>query len=219
MTPAYAPTGLAIAQGLGRIVFGTAFRLEVLGRELVPDDGPVLLAGNHTGFLDGPMVVVHAPRRVRALTKAELYRGPLGAALDFIGQIPVHRGLPDRAALTACEAELTRGGAVAIFPEGTRGAGDLRRVHRGVGWLALRTGVPIVPVACVGTAQALPKGSHRPAFRAPVTVAYGAPFTVPAPDRPRSSAVITDVTEHIRQRLANHLATVVARHHSPGVTA
>ena len=193
-------------------MFGAAFDLDIAGRSLVPTEGPALLVGNHSGFLDGPIVVVAAPRRVRALTKAELYRGPLGAALHLLGQIPIQRGLPDRRALYECADELTAGGAVAIFPEGTRGTGDLRRVHRGVGWLALRTGAPIVPVACVGTDMALPKGTRRPRLRTPVRVEYGAAFQLPATEAdPHASSALTTATEQIRQRLATHVEAVRQR--------
>ncbi len=207
----YQPRALGAAQSFGRLVFGVAFDLDVCGQELVPTQGPALLVGNHSGFLDGPIVVVSAPRPVRALTKAELYRGPLGGALTLIGQIPVRRGLPDRVALYAGARELAAGGAVAIFPEGTRSGGDLHTVHRGVGWLALRSGAPIVPVACVGTDAALPKGSHRPRWRTPVKVAYGTPFTLPPVERPHTSVTLSVVTEEIRRRLAAHVQSVRER--------
>lgn len=209
---AYRPAALALAQALGRAVFSAAFRLQVRGRELVPTEGAVILAGNHTGFLDGPLVVVQAPRRTRALTKAELYRGLLGTLLTLIGQIPVRRGIPDRAALRACERELAAGGVVAIFPEGTRGAGDLRQLHRGVGWLALRSGAAVVPVACIGTAAALPRGSRRPHLRVPVLVSYGVPFRIEPSARPHSSASVSRATEEIRLRLVAHLATTTGQH-------
>lgn len=215
----YRPAALGLAQGLGRLVFGAAFELTVQGRELVPAVGPVILAGNHTGFLDGPLVVVAAPRRARALTKSELYRGSLGAALELIGQIPVRRELPDRTALRACLSELTRGGTIVIFPEGTRGAGDLRRLHRGVGWLAIRSEATVVPVACVGTAAALPVGSRLPRLRVPVTLAYGTPFSVPMPAHPQSHDSVSQVTEEIRRRLLAHLESVRAGHRAGQVAA
>lgn len=202
---AYRPVALRAAGWLGRRVFALIFRLEVVGADRVPGAGPLIVAGNHTGFLDGPLVVVHAPRPVRALTKAELYQGVLGFLLRLIGQIPVWRGQPDRTALHACRDEVAAGGAVAIFPEGTRGSGEMLRVHRGAAWLAAQTGAPILPVACVGTAAALPKGTHRIHLRTPVRVVYGEPFVVPPPADPHSSRSLDEVSEHIRVRLRQHM--------------
>lgn len=201
----YRPGALAAASWLGRLVFGTIFRLEVHGVENLPASGPVIVAGNHTGFLDGPLVVVHARRHVRALTKAELYRGLLGAALLLIGQISVHRGRPDRMALRACLSELRAGGAVAVFPEGTRGTGEMLRIHRGAAWLAVRTSAQIVPVACVGTAEALPKGTHRIRLRTPVRVVYGKPFPVDVPGDVHSHRALDEVSEQIRVGLRQHM--------------
>ncbi len=214
MTVAYRPGALRFADWLGRVVFGVIFRLTVTGRDQVPRTGPLILAGNHTGFLDGPLVVVHAPRPVRALTKAELYRGLLGSALVLIGQIPVWRGTPDRTALHACLDELAADGTVAIFPEGTRGDGDMRHIQRGVAWLAVRSGAPILPVACVGTAAALPKGTRRIRLRFPVRVAYGEPFSVGVVAAEPSRAELDAVTEQIRRRLAAHLAAAGALEHA-----
>jgi 1-acyl-sn-glycerol-3-phosphate acyltransferase len=201
----YRPGALAAAGWLGRRVFAAVFRLEVIGMERLPAAGPLIVAGNHTGFLDGPLVVVHARRHVRALTKVELYRGILGRLLLLIGQIPVRRGHPDRAALRACLRELGSGGAVSIFPEGTRGTGEMLRIQRGAAWLAVRTGAQIVPVSCVGTADALPKGTHRIRLRAPVRVVFGEPFQVDPPANVHARRALDAVNEQIRVRLRAHM--------------
>lgn len=201
----YRPGALSAASWLGRRVFAGIFRLEVLGVDRLPAAGPLIVAGNHTGFLDGPLVVVHARRHVRALTKVELYRGVLGHLLLWIGQIPVRRGHPDRVALHACLSELRAGGAVSIFPEGTRGTGEMLRIHRGAAWLAVRTSAQIVPVSCVGTADALPKGSRRIRLRAPVRVVFGEPFRVPQPADVHARGALDAVSEQIRVRLREHM--------------
>jgi 1-acyl-sn-glycerol-3-phosphate acyltransferase len=201
----YRPRALSAASWLGRRVFAVVFRLEVIGADRVPATGPLIVAGNHTGFLDGPLVVVHARRHVRALTKVELYRGVLGHLLLVIGQIPVRRGHPDRAALRACLSELAAGGAVSIFPEGTRGTGEMLRIQRGAAWLAIRTTAQIVPVSCVGTADALPKGTHRIRLRAPVRVVFGQPFRVEHPPDVHERRALDAVSEQIRVRLREHM--------------
>lgn len=180
--------------------------ITVTGWENVPRSGPVILAGNHSGWLDGPLVVIMAPRPVRCLVKSELYHGTLGWALTTVGQIPVNRGKPDRTALHACLSELSAGGAVGVFPEGTRGTGELEEVQHGIAYLAVHSGAPVLPVACLGTAEAFPRGAKKVRRDVPITVAYGKSFQVQRPANPRSRKALAEVAEHIRVRLASHLA-------------
>jgi 1-acyl-sn-glycerol-3-phosphate acyltransferase len=119
------PWLVAASRPFGIGLFRSLFRVTVIGGEHVPRRGAVLLAGNHTGFLDGPLVYALSPRSATFLAKSELFVGPLGRALGWLGQIPVHRGHPDRAALRAGLAVLASGGALGVFPEGTRGSGQL----------------------------------------------------------------------------------------------
>ncbi|MHB8448933.1 MAG: lysophospholipid acyltransferase family protein [Mycobacteriales bacterium] len=205
-TAAYRPWLLRLVQLISYGIFRVALRLQVSGLEHVPSSGPLLIAGNHAGFLDGPLVVAAAPRPVRALAKSELYHGALGRALLILGQIPVRRGRPDRTALTAAAEELVGGGAVGMFPEGTRGTGELEEVQHGVAYLAVRTGAPIVPVACLGTAEAMPKGRHLPKWRAPVLLVFGPAFSITPPANPRARSAVAAAAEEIRVELAAHLA-------------
>ncbi len=211
--PSYSPRFLTFAKkGVVRpLIHGVIMRVRSVGRELVPKSGPLILAGNHASWLDGPLVVAECPRLVRCLTKVELYSGKLGSFLYLIGQIPIDRGRPDRTALHASLAELEAGGAIGMFPEGTRGTGELDAVHDGVAWLAVRSGAKVVPVACLGTAAALPKGAKFPK-RTPVTVVFGEPFAITMPDNPRSRTALKGVSEEIRVHLVEHLTAARARH-------
>ncbi|HEX4018542.1 MAG TPA: lysophospholipid acyltransferase family protein [Frankiaceae bacterium] len=186
-------------------------RVRAEGTDRVPASGPLILAGNHASWLDGPLVVAECPRPVRCLTKVELYKGALGWFLSKIGQIPIDRGRPDRTALHASLEELKNGGAIGMFPEGTRGTGELDSVHDGVAWLAVRSGAMVLPVACLGTAVALPKGAKFPK-RTPVTVVFGEPFSITMPDNPRSRTALKGVSEEIRLHLVEHLAAARASH-------
>src|SRR4051794_5093541 len=203
--PAFSPVALETGKRLTRprLINRGLLQVRVTGRELVTVEGPVLFAGNHSSVLDGPLVVIEAPRPVRCLTKTEMFVGPLGHILHLIGQIPVERGSPDRSALVAAVAELQAGGAVGVFPEGTRGSGELEAVHNGIAYLAARGACPIVPVACVGTSQAWPRGAHFPR-RTPVDVVFGRPFSADLPERMTRSALST-LAEQIRSRLVEHL--------------
>lgn len=124
----------------------------------VPSTGGAILAGNHIGIIDGPLMVICAPRPVHALTKREMFRGRLGSFLLEAGQIPLDRFATDPAAVKSCLRVLRDGGVVGLFPEGTRGAGELERFHHGAAYLALVTGTPVVPVTFLGTRR---PGGHR----------------------------------------------------------
>ena len=192
------------AAGLLRLIF----HVRVTGLEHLPKSGPVLIAGNHTGFLDGPVVFVLLPRPSAFLVKSELYDTAFRRVLEFARQIPVRRGTPDRTALRRALDVLRAGGVLGVFPEGTRGEGRLESVQHGIGYLALRAGCPVVPVVCVGTAEALPKGRRLPRWRAPVTVAFGPAFEVSVDGDPRARRTVGEAAEQIRIRLREHLDAV-----------
>jgi 1-acyl-sn-glycerol-3-phosphate acyltransferase len=122
---------------------------------------------------------------------------------NSLGGIPVERGTPDREALRL-SAEILRGGEpLVMFPEGTRQSGPvITDMFDGVAYLALRAGVPIVPVGIGGSEAAMPKGAK---FPRPVklTMVIGEPIPVAAPAAgervPRSA--VRDLTERLRQQL------------------
>jgi 1-acyl-sn-glycerol-3-phosphate acyltransferase len=190
-----------VGTGLAR----TLLSLRVEGAEHVPTAGPVILAGNHSGILDGPLVYFVSPRPCRLLTKAEVFVGPWARPCGWLGLIPVHRGQADRAALQAGLAELAAGGALGVFPEGTRGTGALEQVADGVAYLALRSGAPVVPIAVTGTRAALPRGKVVPVLRTPVRVVFGAPVTVEPTGDPRARRTVRDAAEQLRLALVAHL--------------
>nr|WP_313954573.1 lysophospholipid acyltransferase family protein [Frankia sp. EI5c] len=180
------------------------------GWENVPKGEPLIFAGNHSSWMDGPLVVIEAPRTVRCLVKSEMYKGFLGWLLRFVGQIPVDRGRPDRAALHTALDELSRGGAIGVFPEGTRGSGEMAAVQHGIAYLAVHGRCRVLPVACINTGDALPRGARWPRRSVKVRVVFGEPFEVEVPANPRSRRALAAVAEDIRVRLADHLATVRA---------
>ena len=153
---------------VGRVLFGALYRVSVVGAARVPREGPVVFVANHVGFIDGPMLPALAPRPTCVLVKRELFRGPLGWFLRFIGHIPVTRGAGDRGALMAAVAILHAGGAVGIFPEGTRGRGDVASVQQGAAWLAQQGHARIVPVAFLGTRATGASTGSLPRLRSPM---------------------------------------------------
>ena len=190
-----------VGTGLAR----TVLSLHVEGAEHVPVDGPVLLAGNHSGILDGPLVFFLSPRPASLLTKSEVFVGFWARACGWLGLIPVHRGQADRAALQAGLAHLRDGGALGVFPEGTRGSGSFDEITDGLAYLALRSGAPVVPIAVTGTGAALPKGKAIPKLRAPVRIAFGPPVTIDAGGDPRARSTVRAAAEQLRLALVDHL--------------
>ncbi len=199
-----------LGQGIGRVLFHAAYRPVVIDADRVPRTGAVILVANHTGFLDGPYVFTVSPRPAHFLVKEEMFAGPLGALLGLVGQIPIDRTMGDRQALLAARQVLARGGAVGVFPEGTRGRGDVAQVHQGATWLGLASGARIVPVACLGVRET---GASRGSWPRPwsrLVAVFGEPFeltpdpALPGRDRMRVA------TEQLRAGLAAHVVDACA---------
>jgi len=154
------------------------FRLERRGIEHVPATGPVLFVANHSSVLDPPLIGGMAPRRLAFLAKAELFAIPgFGALIRRLGARPLRREGADPAALRTAQRVLEEGGALLVFPEGTRGdEGLLRPAKPGAALLAMQTGVPVVPVYVRGSGHAWPRGRRLPR-PAKVVVTFGAPLT------------------------------------------
>lgn len=183
------------ARWIGSWVFFVIFRLRVHGRWHLPARGPVVVVANHSAFIDGPLLYGLIGRRCVFLVKHEIYRPPLGPILHRLGQLPVRRGEPDRTPLLAAVRILRSGGVVVVFPEGTRGAGEVANARQGAAWLARSADALVVPVACRGTRRS---GRQR-RFRPRVDVLIGRPVRVPAG---RGRTALGAATEQIRVELA-----------------
>lgn len=199
---------MAPGRAIARMLARAATRLSVEGLEHVPVTGGVLLAINHSAFVDGPIVYGVVRRPTVFLIKIEMFRGPLGVVLRHLGQIPVRRGTVERAPLVAALDTLAAGGAVGIFPEGTRGAGDVSRVEHGIAFLALRSACPVVPVACLDTASVFRR--WRPGRRERVRVVFGEPFVITRGQPGPARRTVAEAAEEIRTVLAKHVAQIAA---------
>ena len=134
--------------------FWIYFRMERIGREHIPAQGPVILAANHRSFFDPFVIGTMTRRPVYYVAKKELfgYSRVLSWLLNALGAFPVDRGHGDQETIETAKTILDRGEIVLMFPEGTRTRpGSLGRPKRGVGRLALETGAPVVPIAVIGT--------------------------------------------------------------------
>src|SRR6201999_2625017 len=171
------------------------FRLARIGRHNIPSHGGLLLAANHRSFLD-PFVIGCCVRRpVYFVAKQELFKNPLyGWFLNCLGAFPIKRGEADEESMKTARMLLERGEAIVIFPEGTRiRRGALRSPKRGVGRLALESGVPVVPIAVHGSDRARRGWIFRPVK---VKVRAGRPLTFPRVENP-SPHLAGEVTARI----------------------
>ncbi|WP_417219226.1 lysophospholipid acyltransferase family protein [Arthrobacter sp.] len=199
----------------------TLCRPTVTGLENVPTGGPFIIASNHLSFLDSIIIQAICPRPVAFFAKAEYFTTPglkgraMKAFFESVGSIPVERGeqAASVAALDALVDLLEDGQGVGIYPEGTRSRdGRLYRGRTGVGWLALSTGAPVVPVGLVGTEKLQPAGSNRITPRK-FTLTVGEPLRFdhvgrkhPLPQRRQATDAIVDAIAAItgQERSGNY---------------
>src|SRR6202162_5465183 len=139
-------------------------RVRVVGTERIPV-GTCLFVANHTSSADAPAVVGAIPRRVAILLKESLYKWPIaGQAFALAGFIPVNRGERESAIASVEKAtqSLRAGQSFLIYPEGTRSPdGRLQNFKKGAVVMAIKAGVPIVPIACSGAHKVMRKRSLR----------------------------------------------------------
>lgn len=169
--------GWTIAIGISRLYLPG----RVIGRENLPATGPYLLAPVHRSYVDWLIVArVTGRRRLRFIAKSELWKSRLvGRVLEFLGVFPVNRSGADREALDRCRKVLAGGEPLVMFPEGTRRSGPaVTDLREGVAYLAVRAGVPVVPVGIGGSERVMPRGSAIPKPRR-VDVVIGSPVWPP----------------------------------------
>lgn len=139
-------------------------RVRVHGLEHLSPSGSYIFVSNHLSYMDTPVMLAHIPVQFRFLAKRGLFQIPfLGQHLSRAGHIPVPREDPRAAVKTmqhAAETIQQKKISLLIFPEGGRSHdGELRSFKEGAAYIAIRAGVPIVPVAIIGTREVLPFGS------------------------------------------------------------
>lgn len=201
---------LAGLRPLGRAVFRRRFDIRVHGDEHVPLTGPAIIASNHLGLMDGPLLAAFAPRAVHALTKKEMFEGRTGTFLRAVGQIPLSRYDVDPAAIKDCLKVLRDGGVVGIYPEGTRGDGEFRHFHTGVAYLALATGAPVVPLVMFGTRDPGGEVDSVPARGSRFDFVYGPPVYLERRPWPRTQAEVRRTAAELRNILVAHVVEAKA---------
>jgi 1-acyl-sn-glycerol-3-phosphate acyltransferase len=205
-----------VAYQLSKVILGPGLRLlariEVTGAENLPSSGGAILASNHLSVLDSFYLPLVLPRPVTFAAKSEYFTGTrpferiAGVYMRATKQLSVDRAeaRAGQAMLEAALRLLKDGALFGIYPEGTRSPdGRLYRGRTGVGWLALRSGVPVIPVAMIGTNRLLPPGHVLPR-PGRIQIRFGRPLEFdeyagqPAGARQRRS-VTDQVIESIRE--------------------
>jgi 1-acyl-sn-glycerol-3-phosphate acyltransferase len=195
---------------MSRSVLTTYFRARYYNPEHVPLSGPLVLAANHASYIDPPLVGSGLPRDICYLARESLFRfPPMGWLLRGWNSIPVDREAGGAAGLRAVLDSIARGHAVLLFPEGTRTPdGKLQTARSGIGMIAIKGAVPVVPVRVFGTYEAFGRRARFPQPR-PVAVKYGYPLNL---DRWRDEAkqcskarlkeIYRETTQHIMEAIA-----------------
>lgn len=189
----------ALVIGLARLVT----RVTVVGRSNIPAGGAFLLAPIHRSNIDTPLVAAVTRRRMRFMGKDSLWKvKPVGWIVSALGAFPVTRGSADREALRRCIVVLESGEPLVLFPEGTRQSGPrVMPLFDGAAYVAVKAGVPIVPVGIGGSEGVMPKGSRMIRPRKCVVV-VGEPLVVP---RDESGRVPRSAVREITDRLSVEL--------------
>jgi 1-acyl-sn-glycerol-3-phosphate acyltransferase len=181
-------------------VFHLAARVRLRGLYNVPSTGAVILVANHLSWTDIPLIPMHLRRKVVYMAKEEYFSSRIAWLVRFLGAFPVKRGEGDRQALRAAEEQLKQGKILVIFPEGTRSRTQtMAMAHSGMGMIALRAGVPVVPVAICGSEKVLKQ------LGAKVTITYGEPMILRPAGNKITREDIDSATAKVMRRIAEML--------------
>jgi 1-acyl-sn-glycerol-3-phosphate acyltransferase len=177
-------------RGMARVLW----RARVYGTQNVPENGPLIVACNHVSYFDPPLMGCLCPRRIRYMAKKELFEIPvLGPVIRGLGAYSVDRRGSATAAIKRSLQVLEAGGAIGIFPEGTRNLTGTVAPQTGVALLAAMSQAPVVPACIHGTGRAL--------RLARVDVAFGRPLTPPAAGRKATREELAKFTAEIMKAI------------------
>jgi len=150
-----------ISRALAVLLAKILFRIKVRGKKNIPQKGSFILASNHLSYLDPGLVGVACPRKLNYMARHDLFSNPLFSWwLYKVGVFPVKRESIDSSALKEAIRYLKNGNPLLVFPEGTRGTeGSFLEPQPGIGFLATKADVPVIPAFVKGSSRALAKGA------------------------------------------------------------
>jgi 1-acyl-sn-glycerol-3-phosphate acyltransferase len=194
-----------------RALFKFYFRWRVCNPERVPESGPVILAANHTSYIDPPLVGAGLKRDINYLARESLFRFPImGAVLRSWNSVPVDREGGGAAGLKKILDRLLAGGAIILFPEGTRSYdGKLQPARSGIGLTVIKSDAVVVPVRVFGTYEAYGRQHRIPRPRR-IAVKYGEPMRFEALRAEAKNCSKTRLKE-IYQQVADEIMGAIAK--------
>lgn len=193
-----------------RAIYKFYFGWRVYGAVRVPTTGPVVLAANHASFIDPPLIGAALRRQVNFLARDTLFNHAiLGAVLRSWEVVPVDRDGAGASGLKAILDRLLKGGAILLFPEGTRTRdGQLQPARSGIGLTVIKSACPVVPVRVFGTYQAFGRHVKVPRPRR-VIVKFGHPLDFAAVraeaktcSKPRLKRIYQEIADELMARIA-----------------
>jgi 1-acyl-sn-glycerol-3-phosphate acyltransferase len=194
-------------QRLVRFIWPIFGRLEVRGRELIPQKGPFILIANHQSVLDPILIQTVCPRPIHTMAKSTQFASPLIAQIMYrLNSFPVRRYRIDPQAVRYVLRLLRAGEPVGIYIEGERSwDGRIQQPRLGTVRLILKAGVPVIPCTIEGSYDVWPRW-HRALRRAPIRITFGEPVQLPRiENRAEREAALPEATELLMKRLAAQL--------------
>jgi 1-acyl-sn-glycerol-3-phosphate acyltransferase len=184
------------------VLFRILLRLEVIGSENIPKEGPVVIACNHVSNLDPPMVGTAATRPVHFMAKSELFESFMGHVYSSLYAFPVHRGVADTHAIRQALTVLKNNQVLGIFPEGHRvTTGRLDKAEPGAVAIAIKGKALVVPTAILGSNL-----KARKSLWPHIKVVFGRPISV------RDEAGNKKATEALSEELMHEIGLLIEAH-------
>ena len=180
------------------------FPIKARGHKSIPRDSGFIIASNHLSNLDPMLLGLASGRRLNYIAKQSLFKNPLfGRVLHWVGAFPIKRESYDTSAIKEALKRLKEGGGVVMFPEGTRKSVEGKKsVQPGIGFLAVKSGAPVVPAFIQGSEKVMPPGNK--------TITYGRiTITFGKPEVYNKSKEYPEIAQHIMQAI-NQLSVTPA---------
>lgn len=167
-----------------KVLFKILYRPKIIGASNIPQNGRIILAGNHTNNFDAPLLISSTKRNIHFLAKAELFSGIKKILFANMGLIPVNRKIKDKNVLVNAYNYLNNEKVIGIFPEGTFGKGKILPFKIGAIKMAYETKTDIVPFAITGTYKL---------FSRDLKITFGSPIKITSNDLDKENQKLRNI--------------------------
>jgi len=194
-----------IFYNLSKIFAKTFYSMKVIHPERMIEEGPLILAVNHSSYFDPPLAGICSKRAVYYLARKDLMKWPiLGPLFPQMNVIPVERGGNDMSALRDVIKKVREGNGIVLFPEGTRSKdGNLQSAKAGIGLIIAKTRAPVLPIRIFGAYEAFPKGTKGLKLTK-IKVVLGEPIHLTKED-------VEPATRDTYQNISNRVMEAIAK--------